>query len=65
LIACRNPLLAEERARKRQQLLADTEKRLDEIVAATRRKNRPLTGFALSHHFTEYTHLLSSSSLAD
>jgi transposase len=44
LIACRNPLLAEERSRKRQELLAATEKRLDEIVAATRRKNRPLRG---------------------
>jgi transposase len=44
LIACRNPLLAEERFRKRQELLAATEKRLDEIVAATRRKNRPLRG---------------------
>jgi transposase len=44
LIACRNPLLAEERSRKRQELLAATEKRLDEIVAATRRKHRPLRG---------------------
>jgi transposase len=44
LIACRNPLLAEERSRKRRELLAATEKRLDEIVAATRRKNRPLRG---------------------
>jgi transposase len=44
LIACRNPLLAEERFRKRQELLAATEKRLDQIVAATRRKNRPLRG---------------------
>lgn len=42
LIACRNPLLAEERSRKRQELLAATEKRLEQIVAATRRKHRPL-----------------------
>jgi Transposase DDE domain len=41
LIACRNPLLAEQRFRKRQELLAATEKRLDQIVAATSRKNRP------------------------
>ena len=44
LIACRNPLLAEERSRKRQELLAATEKRLEQIVVATRRKNRPLRG---------------------
>ena len=44
LIACRNPLLAEQRSRKRQELLAATEKRLHQIVAATRRKNRPLRG---------------------
>jgi hypothetical protein len=44
LIACRNPLLAEERSRKRQELLAATEKRLEQIVAATQRKNRRLQG---------------------
>ena len=44
LIACRNPLLAEERSRKRQELLAATEKRLEQIVAATKRKNCPLRG---------------------
>lgn len=44
LIACRNPLLAEERSRKRQELLAATEKRLEQIVVATKRKNRPLRG---------------------
>lgn len=44
LIACYNPLLAEERKRKRQELLAATEKKLDEIVAATRRAQRPLRG---------------------
>jgi transposase len=44
LIACRNPLLAEERARKRQELLAACEKRLEQIAAATERKQRPLRG---------------------
>jgi transposase len=42
LIVCRNPLLADERARKRQELLAATEKKLAEIAAATRRARRPL-----------------------
>jgi len=44
LIACYNPLLAEERARKRPDLLAATEKELEKITAATRRKKRPLRG---------------------
>jgi transposase len=44
LIACRNPLLAAERARKRQELLAATEAKLDEVLAATRRLRRPLRG---------------------
>jgi transposase len=44
LIACFNPLLAEERARKRPDLLAATEKHLDKIVAATQRPKRPLRG---------------------
>ena len=44
LIACRNPLLAEERKRNREELLQATEKELDKIVAATNRKNRPLKG---------------------
>jgi len=44
LIACYNPLLAEERARKRPELLAATEKALDKIVAATQRAKRPLRG---------------------
>jgi hypothetical protein len=44
LIACRNPLLAEERGRKREELLLATEKKLDRIVAATTRKSRPLRG---------------------
>lgn len=44
LIACYNPLLAEERARKRPELLAATEKELEKIAIATRRKKRPLRG---------------------
>lgn len=44
LIACFNPLLAEERARKRPELLAATEKQLEKIAAATRRGKRPLRG---------------------
>jgi hypothetical protein len=42
LMVCRNPLLADERARKRVELLAATEKELDKIVAATTRDRRPL-----------------------
>jgi transposase len=44
LIACRNPLLAEERSRKRKELLQATEKQLQKIVEATQRKKRPLRG---------------------
>jgi transposase len=44
LIACFNPLLAEERARKRPELLAATEKQLAKIAAATQRARRPLRG---------------------
>lgn len=44
LVACFNPLLAEERARKRPDLLAATEKQLEKIAAATRRARRPLRG---------------------
>jgi transposase len=44
LIVCRNPLLAAERARKRQDLLAATERELEKIVQATTRENRPLRG---------------------
>ena len=46
LIVCRNPLLAAERARKRDELLAATERQLDEIVMATKRATRPLSGKA-------------------
>ena len=44
LIACRNPLLAEQRSRKRNELLEATEKQLKKIVEATQRKKRPLRG---------------------
>ena len=44
LIVCRNPLMAEERARKRGELLDATEALLDPIVAATRREKRRLVG---------------------
>ena len=44
LVVCRNPLLAAERARKRGELLAATEKLLEPIAAATRRKRKRLTG---------------------
>lgn len=42
LVVCRNPLLAEERARKRGELLAATEAELTKIAAATQRQRRPL-----------------------
>jgi transposase len=44
LIACFNPLLAEERSRKRPALLAATEQQLEKIAAATQRPRRPLRG---------------------
>ena len=44
LMVCRNPLLAEERARKREDLLRATEALLDPIVAAARREKRRLKG---------------------
>ncbi|HSR43427.1 MAG TPA: IS1634 family transposase, partial [Longimicrobiales bacterium] len=44
LVCCRNPLLAEERARKREALLEATERKLEEVVRATRRETRPLRG---------------------
>jgi len=46
LIVCRNPLLAAERARKREALLQATEDALAPIAAATRRAKRPLRGEA-------------------
>ena len=44
LVVCRNPLLAEERARKRLELLAATEADLAKIAAATQRARHPLRG---------------------
>src|SRR5215469_8623074 len=44
LIACYDPFLAAERARKRGELLAATEAELEKIAAATRRARRPLRG---------------------
>ena len=44
LVVCFNPLLKEERARKREDLLQATEKELEKIAAATRRQKRPLRG---------------------
>ena len=46
LIVCRNPDLARERARKREDLLAATEKDLAVIAAAVRRARKPLRGEA-------------------
>lgn len=46
LVVCRNPLLADERARKRRELLAATEQELDKLVQATQRSRRPLRGAA-------------------
>jgi hypothetical protein len=44
LIACRNPLLAEDRARTREELLEVTEQKLARIKARVERKRRPLRG---------------------
>jgi transposase len=46
LIVCRNPDLARERARKREDLLAATERDLAKIEASVTRKTRPLRGAA-------------------
>jgi len=43
-VACYNPFLAAERARKRGELLDATEAELEKIAAATRRARRPLRG---------------------
>jgi transposase len=42
LVVCRNPLLAQERARKREELMLAAEQKLETIAAATRRPQRPL-----------------------
>ena len=44
LVVCRNPLLAQERTRKRQDLLQATEAALEKVRAATLRDKRPLKG---------------------
>ncbi len=44
LVVCRNPFLADERTRKREDLLSATEKKLAEIVEATKRPKRRLKG---------------------
>ena len=44
LIVCRNRDLARERARKREDLLAATERDLAKVAAATTRKTKPLRG---------------------
>jgi hypothetical protein len=44
LIACRNPLLQQERARKREELLQATQRELQLIVDATRRPKNRLQG---------------------
>jgi Transposase DDE domain len=44
LVVCKNPLLAAERGRKREDLLKATERELDKIVKATARPRNPLRG---------------------
>lgn len=44
LVVCRNPLLARQRAHKREELLRATEKELDKVALATRRDKRRLQG---------------------
>jgi hypothetical protein len=46
LVACRNPLLADERRRKRTEMMAAAERKLETIAAATCRLKRPLRGNA-------------------
>ena len=46
LIVCRNPLLAAERKRKREELLEATEKELEKVAVATRRAKNSLRGKA-------------------
>jgi len=46
LVVCRNRALAAERARKREDLLAATERELGRIAAAVTRKRQPLRGAA-------------------
>src|SRR5258705_10868824 len=50
LVVCKNPLLAEERARKREELLAVTENDLARIEARVQRARKPLRGAAAIGH---------------
>jgi hypothetical protein len=43
-VVCMNPMLADERARKREALLAATEAEFEKVVRATKRKRNPLAG---------------------
>ena len=47
LVVCKNPLLGQERARKRSELLAATEKELSRIQARVQRASKPLHGAAV------------------
>lgn len=44
LVVCRNPLLADERARKRKELLRAAEAKLEAVVKAVSREKQPLRG---------------------
>ena len=46
LVVCRNPYLAEERTRKREELLTATEAQFAKVATATRRRRKPLRGAA-------------------
>jgi transposase len=46
LVVCKNPLLAEERTRKRRELLEATERQLATVARAVTRDKRPLRGAA-------------------
>ncbi|MGB8297342.1 MAG: IS1634 family transposase [Polyangia bacterium] len=46
LVVCKNPLLAEERTRKRAELLEATERELESVAKAVVRAKRPLRGAA-------------------
>lgn len=46
LVVCKNPLLAVERGRKRRELLAATERKLETVAKAVARAKRPLRGKA-------------------
>jgi hypothetical protein len=46
LIVCKNPLLAEERGRKRRELLAATEREFEAVAKAVARAKRPIRGEA-------------------